>query len=78
MVRFKLWLTALVFCGLTACASPAPVAVNVCPSVKAYTPAQEASLYTEEHALASDDPLFLAMLDYAQLRNEARACAKAQ
>lgn len=69
---------ALAFCvALAACDTTRDV-VAVCPPVKAYTRAQQAALAQAMATIPDGGPLALAMLDYEQLRDAARACAGAK
>ncbi|HUO22684.1 MAG TPA: hypothetical protein VMU59_09240 [Caulobacteraceae bacterium] len=64
--------------ALLAGCTTLPVAVAECPAIKTYTPAQDAALADALAALPDGSPLAGAMIDYGQLRAEARACAAAK
>ena len=60
---------------LTACATVPSRRVVVCPPVAAYDRAFQARLADEIQRLPPGAALEQAMLDYARLRDQARACA---
>ena len=61
--------------SLTACATAPSRPSIVCPPVIAYDRAFQARLADEIQRLPPGAALERAMLDYAQLRDQARACA---
>jgi hypothetical protein len=60
---------------LTACATAPSRPSVVCPPVAAYDRAYQAQLADEIQRLPPGTALERAMLDYARLRDQARACA---
>ena len=63
--------------SLTACATAPSRPSVVCPPVAAYDRAFQARLADEIQRLPPGAALERAMLDYARLRDQARACAGA-
>jgi hypothetical protein len=64
-------------CIITACATKpvsAPVVAVSCPSLKSYTPAQEAAMASALALLPPDSPLVQGFVDYGALRAADRAC----
>lgn len=61
--------------SLTACTTAPSRPVFVCPPVAAYDRAFQARLADEIQRLPPGAALERAMLDYARLRDQARACA---
>jgi hypothetical protein len=61
--------------SLTACATAPSRLPVVCPPVAAYDRDFQARLADEIQRLPPDSALERAMLDYARLRDKARACA---
>ncbi len=61
--------------SLTACATAPSRPSVVCPPVTAYDRAFQARLADEVQRLPTGAALEQAMLDYARLRDQARACA---
>jgi hypothetical protein len=64
--------------SLTACATAPSRPSVVCPPVAAYDRAFQARLADEIQRLPPGAALERAMLDYARLRDQARACATSQ
>jgi hypothetical protein len=62
--------------SLSACATAPSERVIICPSVAAYDRAFQARLADEIQRLPPGAALERAMLDYARLRDQARACDK--
>ena len=63
--------------SLTACATAPSRPSVVCPPVASYDPAFRRRLADEIKRLPPDAALERAMLDYARLRDQARACTAA-
>jgi hypothetical protein len=63
---------------LSACADDAADGPGHCPQIRTYTPAEEKAITRAMQALPPDNPLVNAMLDYEELRDEARLCARAR
>jgi hypothetical protein len=59
--------------GLGGCADDAE-GPGHCPQVRAYSPSEEKAITRAMQALPPDNPLFGAMQDYEELRDEARLC----
>lgn len=66
---------------LAGCSDPPPrpivIGVGNCPSIREYTPTEERAITKAMQALPPDNPLLNAMLDYEDLRDQARICRHA-
>ena len=60
------------FFSLSACASPSPAVI--CPKVKEWTRAEQAAMVSEIKKLPENSLIVGAMVDYHNMRQEARAC----
>lgn len=68
---------ALAGCSTTRLTTMPSATAPACIAVKAYTPDQLATLAATVRALSPDSPLRGLVVDYARLRDEARAaCAR--
>lgn len=63
---------------LGGCAGDPPDGPGHCPQVRQYTPSEEKAITRAMQALPPDNPLVNAMLDYEELRDEARLCTHAR
>lgn len=62
--------------SLAGCANdPSQATTGPCPQVREYSPAEEKAITQAMQKLPPDHPLVNAMLDYEELRDEARLCA---
>jgi hypothetical protein len=73
--KLALPLLVIVTLSLTACATALSRSSVVCPPVAAYDRAFQTRLATEIERIPPGAALERAMLDYARLRDQARACA---
>jgi len=71
--RGKLSLVLVLF--LCACVSPAPMVI--CPRLKVWTGDQQAQMAVDLDLIPQESPLAGALIDYFNMREEARACNKA-
>jgi hypothetical protein len=64
---------APLFLCLLVCACASPSAVG-CLKLKTYTPQEQNAQANAEEALPQDSPLVEPLLEWANLRNQTRAC----